>query len=133
MGSWGWCGKNTTFSTFLKCTFFQQNVFFEKYVKEFCQYSSNSYAQDLLFNKSPCSFQLKTVVQNIKDIANTFFPSGKVVDIVDNKIVSICSLIILLLCALTTKIRMLLNLAMKNLQVTILLLPEQKCCFEELL
>ncbi|PKU29507.1 acid ceramidase [Limosa lapponica baueri] len=30
--------------------------------------------------------QLKTVVQNIKDIANTFFPSGKVVDIVDNKI-----------------------------------------------
>ncbi|XP_068870038.1 acid ceramidase [Aphelocoma coerulescens] len=30
--------------------------------------------------------ELKTVVQNIKDIANTFFPSGKVVDIVDNKI-----------------------------------------------
>uniref|UniRef100_A0A8C0ESG4 Acid ceramidase n=1 Tax=Bubo bubo TaxID=30461 RepID=A0A8C0ESG4_BUBBB len=41
--------------------------------------------------------ELKTVVQNIKDIANTFFPSGKVVDIVDNKIVSIFSFIIFLL------------------------------------
>uniref|UniRef100_A0A8C5T753 Acid ceramidase n=1 Tax=Malurus cyaneus samueli TaxID=2593467 RepID=A0A8C5T753_9PASS len=30
--------------------------------------------------------ELKTVVQNIKDIANTFFPSGKIVDIVDHKI-----------------------------------------------
>ncbi|KFO99390.1 Acid ceramidase, partial [Calypte anna] len=30
--------------------------------------------------------ELKTVVQNIKSIVNTFFPSGKVVDIVDNKI-----------------------------------------------
>ncbi|KAM9236272.1 acid ceramidase isoform 3-T3 [Leptosomus discolor] len=30
--------------------------------------------------------ELKAVVQNIKDIANTFFPSGKVVDIVDKKI-----------------------------------------------
>ncbi|OXB64493.1 hypothetical protein ASZ78_005149, partial [Callipepla squamata] len=30
--------------------------------------------------------ELKAVVQNIKDIANTFFPSGKIVDIVDHKI-----------------------------------------------
>ncbi|NWH78734.1 ASAH1 ceramidase, partial [Piaya cayana] len=30
--------------------------------------------------------ELKTVVQNIKNIVNTFFPSGKIVDIVDNKI-----------------------------------------------
>uniref|UniRef100_A0A8C3LSS7 Acid ceramidase n=2 Tax=Phasianidae TaxID=9005 RepID=A0A8C3LSS7_CHRPC len=30
--------------------------------------------------------ELKAVIQNIKDIANTFFPSGKIVDIVDHKI-----------------------------------------------
>ena len=35
--------------------------------------------------------ELKAVIQNIKDIANTFFPSGKIVDIVDHKIVSISS------------------------------------------
>ncbi|NXG26884.1 ASAH1 ceramidase, partial [Dromaius novaehollandiae] len=35
--------------------------------------------------------ELKTVIQNIKDIANTFFPSGKVVDIVDHKIVHLIS------------------------------------------
>ncbi|NXA46562.1 ASAH1 ceramidase, partial [Nothocercus julius] len=33
--------------------------------------------------------QLKIVVENIKAIVNTFFPSGKVVDLVDHKIVSI--------------------------------------------